>query len=75
MADNRSDEHLRAQRKLAREYRRLGYDVAEQPRGESLPGFLRGFSPDLIATRDDDRAVVEIKTAESEVDPQSWTGG
>jgi hypothetical protein len=65
MAGNRSDEALRKQRSVAREYRRLGYDVVEQPRGDSLPSFLRGFSPDLIAVKDDDRAVVEIKTAES----------
>jgi uncharacterized protein YutE (UPF0331/DUF86 family) len=64
MAEDRSDDALRTQRSVAREYRRRGYEVVEQPRGDSLPLFLRGFSPDLIATKDDDRAVVEIKTAE-----------
>jgi uncharacterized protein YutE (UPF0331/DUF86 family) len=64
MAGIRIDEHLRTQRSVAREYRKGGYDVIEQPRGESLPPFLRGFAPDLIVTKDDDRAVVEIKTAE-----------
>jgi hypothetical protein len=65
MAGSRSDERLRSQRSVAREYRKRGYDVVEQPRGDSLPAFLRAFSPDLIAMKDDDRAVVEIKTAES----------
>lgn len=65
MAGIRSDERLRTQRSVAREYRKRGYDVVEQPRGDSLPSFLRGFAPDLIAMKDDDRAVVEIKTAES----------
>lgn len=65
MADIRTDEHLKAQRNVAREYRRRGYDVVEQPRGESLPPFLRGFAPDLIAMKDDDHAVIEIKTAEA----------
>jgi hypothetical protein len=65
MADTRTDEHLRTQRSVAREYRRGGYDVVEQPRGDSLPPFLRGFAPDLIVMKDDDCAVVEIKTAES----------
>ncbi len=64
MADIRTDEHLETQRSVAREYRRGGYDVMEQPRGDSLPAFLRGFAPDLIVMKDDDRAVVEIKTAE-----------
>jgi hypothetical protein len=65
MAGNRNDEALRTQRSVAREYRKRGYEVIEQPRGNSLPSFLRGFAPDLIAMKDDDRAVVEIKTAES----------
>jgi len=64
MAGSRTDERLRTQRSVAREYRKGGYDVVEQPRGDSLPPFLRGFAPDLIAMKDDDRAVVEIKTAE-----------
>ena len=63
MAGNRSDERLRKQRSVAREYRKRGYQMVEQPRWDSLPSFLRGFSPDLIATKDDDCAVVEIKTA------------
>jgi hypothetical protein len=65
MTDDRKDEHLRAQRRAAREYRRLGYEVLEQPRGDALPSFLRAFAPDLVVTRDDDHAVVEIKTRES----------
>jgi uncharacterized protein YutE (UPF0331/DUF86 family) len=65
MAGIRTDEHLRIQRNVAREYRRRGYDVVEQPRGENLPPFLRAFAPDLIAMKDDDRAVIEIKTAEA----------
>jgi uncharacterized protein YutE (UPF0331/DUF86 family) len=65
MAGNRSDKALRTRRSVAREYRRRRYHVVEQPRGDSLPSFLRGFSLDLIATKDDDCAVVEIKTAES----------
>ena len=65
MMDDRKDERLRAQRRAAREYRRLGYDVMEQPRGDVLPPFLRAFAPDLVVMKDDDRAVVEIKTRES----------
>jgi hypothetical protein len=65
MTDDRKDEHLRAQRRAAREYRRLGYEVLEQPRGDALPSFLRAFAPDLVVMKDDDQAVVEIKTRES----------
>ena len=38
--------------------------MVEQPRGDSLPEFLRDFSPDLIVMKDGDSAVVEIKTRE-----------
>lgn len=37
----------------------------EQPRGDALPSFLRAFAPDLVVMKDDDHAVVEIKTRES----------
>jgi hypothetical protein len=65
MTDDRKVEHLRAQRRVAREYRQLGYEVLEQPRGDALPSFLRAFAPDLVVMKDDDHAVVEIKTRES----------
>ena len=31
------------------------------PRAEQLPPFLRGFSPDLIALRDDGNVVLDVK--------------
>ena len=64
MTGRRTDQHLRTRRNVAREYRKRGYAVIEQPRGDDLPPFLRGFAPDLIVMKDGDRAVVEIKTAE-----------
>jgi len=64
MANDRSEERLRTQRRLAREYRRRGYNVIEQPRGADLPPFLRRFLPGLIVMKEDDRAVVDIRTAE-----------
>ena len=65
MNDDRHDERVWTRRRVAREYRRLGYEVIEQPRGAALPPFLRGFSPDLVVMRNDDRAVVEVRTRES----------
>src|SRR3989304_8542494 len=32
-----------------------------EPNGDNLPGFLRGFPPDLIARRPGDNVVVEVK--------------
>jgi len=52
------------QRKIARQYRKLGFKVLEAPTGEDLPTFLSGLSPDLIATNDDERVVIEIRRAD-----------
>ena len=65
MPRTEGDVRLSARRRLARSYRKQGYRVIEEPRGEDLPPFLRGFSPDLVVTTDDDHAVIEIKSAES----------
>ncbi len=46
---------------VAREYRRKGYRVTEEPQAEQLPEFLRGWRPDIIAESDTDSVVIEIK--------------
>ena len=63
MSRTRHDERLRTRRNAVREYRKLGYVVVECPGSDNLPPFLRGFSPDLIATSADDNVVLEIKRA------------
>jgi hypothetical protein len=63
MARTRKDQRSRNRQTAARQYRKLGYEVVECPSGDQLPPFLRGFSPDLIATSDDDHVVLEIKRA------------
>jgi hypothetical protein len=60
-----NDEHGKAQRRIARQYTKLGYEVIENPGPASLPSFLRGFSPDLLATKDGDHVVIEIKSSDS----------
>jgi len=65
MTDLSGDERLKMQRKVAREYRKLGYKVTETLTGEDLPAFLSGFSSDLIAVNDDRCVVVEIKRADT----------
>lgn len=49
---------------VARQYRREGYQVTVPSRGGSLPAFLDGMAPDLVAEREDDKVVVEIKRAD-----------
>jgi len=50
---------------VAEKYRRSGYTVIVEPKGRQLPGFLSGFEPDLVAKREGENVVVEIKRMNS----------
>ena len=58
-----TDERLKTRRNAARKYRKLGYSVVELPAAGDMPAFLHGFAPDLVATSDVDKVVLEIKRA------------
>lgn len=55
----------RTRARVAREYRRDGYRVIRPGDPAALPEFLQGFRPTLIAERDDDHVVIEIRTTRS----------
>jgi hypothetical protein len=57
-------EHRRILR-LAREYRRHGYDVTVYPESEQLPSALAKYPFDLIAKTDDRVIAVEVRTREN----------
>ncbi len=50
-----------AVRKVAEDYRRRGYDVEIKPRGSSIPDFVEGALPDLIARRSNESVVVGVQ--------------
>jgi hypothetical protein len=50
-------------RQYADWYSRQGYRVSVEPSPRELPEFLRTLAPDLIAHRDGENIVVEIKTS------------
>jgi len=50
-------------RQYADWYARQGYEVSVEPSPRELPEFLRTLAPDIIARRDDENIVVEIKTS------------
>ncbi len=52
-------------REIARQYEQKGYDVFLQPSRSQRPSFLRDFEPDLIATKPDDRVIVEVISSAS----------
>src|SRR5436190_17414878 len=53
----------KAIRQYADWYSRQGYQVSIEPAPRELPAFLRTLSPDMIASRDGENVVVEIKTS------------
>ena len=50
-------------RQYADRYSQRGYQVSVEPAPRELPEFLRTLAPDLIARRDGENIVVEIKTS------------
>lgn len=50
---------------LAREYRRLGYEVILEPQREQLPDFLTTFQPDMLVRNSVETVVVEVRSRES----------
>ena len=50
-------------RQYADWYAQQGYEVSVEPSPRELPEFLRTLAPDLIARRDGENIVVEIKTS------------
>src|SRR3982750_3337660 len=53
---------------VAEDYRRRGYEVVVEPRGSDLPAFLAADAPDLIAQRDDEHLVIQVKQSPNVVD-------
>ena len=47
--------------RVAEDYRRRGYSVTERPGDTELPRFLSGYRPDLVATREGESVVIEVK--------------
>ncbi len=48
---------------LASEYRAEGYEVHLYPDRALLPAFLVGFIPDMIAVSDEDKVVIQVRSA------------
>lgn len=56
---------------VAQELRKAGYSVMVHPDEDSLPEFLRGLQPDLVAIGNGEKVVVEVKSRRSLRDPAS----
>jgi REase_AHJR-like len=53
----------RRRRQIAASYRKQGYRVTAPTAASALPAFLSDCHPDLIAEKDGDRVVIEVKPA------------
>lgn len=51
----------RKTREIVREYKNEGYTVIENPSRNDIPDFLENFKPDIIAKKDNDNVIIEIK--------------
>jgi hypothetical protein len=54
--------------RIAGEYRKLGYNVLVHPSLDQVPKFLGRYTPDLLALRENDNVIVEIKTERTKND-------
>jgi len=61
MTNQSSNVASKALESLAEKYRARGYEVLVEPQGSDLPAFLKGFRPDLVARRQGESVVVEVK--------------
>ena len=52
---------LQALRKLAEEYQKLGYTVVVEPSGALIPPFLGNYKPEILAKKDDEHLLVDVK--------------
>src|SRR5436190_11092322 len=50
---------------IGNQYRGEGYEVTLRPRGDQLPSFAQGWTPELLAVKNGERVLVQVKeTAE-----------
>src|SRR5437667_6773445 len=67
-SDSISDTEKEVISQYADWYSHQGYSVSVRPGPRNLPNFLRALAPDMIARRNGENIVVQIKTSSSE----SW---
>src|SRR5580692_1769090 len=59
-SDNGIDRRIR---QVAATYRKQGYHVTGSGTSDAIPSFLHGCKPDLVAEKDGDKVVIDVKRA------------
>ncbi|MCH7519474.1 MAG: hypothetical protein IH964_10675 [Candidatus Dadabacteria bacterium] len=57
--------HDRTVKQIAKEFEQKGYDVEADIKGYSKPSTIGGLRPDVIATKEKERKIVEVETPDS----------
>lgn len=55
-------------REIANDYKDKGYSVNINPTSSQLPAFLKNYQPDIIARREDENVLIEVKTQADRAD-------
>lgn len=55
-------------REIVKDYQSKGYTVIVNPKQSELPSFIKGFQPDIIAKREDENVLIEVKTKTDRAD-------
>jgi hypothetical protein len=63
---------LRAERLIAKRYEELGYVVTLEPPRSAIPFPLEGFKPDILATKGNEKIIIEVKTPGARINPDVY---
>jgi Holliday junction resolvase len=61
-----------AERLVAKKYEDLGYAVTTEPSLSAIPFSLAGYQPDILAEKENEHLLIEVKRASSKVDTRRF---
>lgn len=59
-------------REIVKDYDNQGYEVHMNPSPSLLPNFLKGYKPDILAKKENDNVIVEVKTRNDRMNLQRF---
>jgi hypothetical protein len=62
----------RSERLIAKRYEEQGYVVAIEPPASAFPFPLGNYKPDILATKGDDKLIIEVKSAGAGSNPDAY---
>jgi Holliday junction resolvase len=62
----------RSERLVAKRYEEQGYVVTLNPASSAFPFALGSYRPDILATKGDDKIIIEVKSAGAKIDSDAY---